>query len=67
VRQGEQFVRRDVKLGLNDGRQAEVLEGLSEGDEVALITELRTKWSNEGKAVEPSTRSASGPAEANSK
>jgi hypothetical protein len=58
VRQGGQFVRRDVKLGLNDGRQAEVLAGLAEGDEVALITEMRTKWSNEGKAVEPSSRAA---------
>ena len=67
LRQGEQFVRRDVKLGLNDGRQAEVLEGLSEGDEVALTTELRTKWSNEGKAVEPTTRAATRPAEASSK
>ncbi len=58
VRHGEQFIRRDVKLGLNDGRQAEVLAGLAEGDEVALITELRTKWSNEGKVVEPSSRPA---------
>jgi HlyD family secretion protein len=58
VRQGEQFIRRDVKLGLNDGRQAEVLEGLAEGDELALITELRTKWSNEGKVVEPSSKPA---------
>ena len=58
VRQGEQFIRRDVKLGLNDGRQAEVLAGLAEGDELALITELRTKWSNEGKPVEPTSRAA---------
>jgi HlyD family secretion protein len=58
VRQGGQFLRRNVKLGLNDGRQAEVIEGLSEGDEVTLITELRTKWSNEGKPVEPTSRAA---------
>lgn len=54
-----EFVRRDVKLGLNDGRHAEVLAGLDEGDEVALTAELRTKWSNEGKAgtrPEPTTR-----------
>lgn len=58
LRQGEDFVRRDVKLGLNDGRQAEVIAGLAEGDELALITELRTKWSNEGKPVEPTSRPA---------
>ncbi len=61
-RDGE-FVRRDVKLGLNDGRQGEVLAGLDEGDEIAVVTELQTKWSNEGKTNsppdEPTTSAAS--------
>ena len=51
LRRDGKFVRQDVKLGLNDGRLAEVLAGLAEGDEVELVTEIRTKWSNEGKVV----------------
>jgi len=47
--QGGKFVRRHVKLGLNDGLHAEVLEGLVEGDEVRTAAGLGTKWSNEGK------------------
>ena len=38
--------KRFVKLGLNDGLQAEVLSGLAEGDEVAL-SKPQTKWSKE--------------------
>jgi len=61
VRRDGKLVRQDVRLGLNDGRQAEVLAGLAEGDEVELVTELRTKWSNVGKVVEPSKKSTTTP------
>ena len=32
----QQFERRDVKLGLSDGIKVEVLEGISEGDEIKV-------------------------------
>ena len=43
------FVIQYVKLGLNDGLQAEVVEGLSEGDQVQVGAGPRTRWSNEGR------------------
>ncbi len=43
-----QPARRHVKLGLNDGQQAEVLDGLSEGDRV-IIGSSQTKWSSAGR------------------
>jgi len=55
MRREGKFTRQDVKLGLNDGRQAEVLSGLNEGDEVELVTNLRTKWSNVGKSSKKPT------------
>jgi len=53
LRREGKSIRRDVTLGLNDGRHAEVLDGLAEGDRVELVTDLRTKWSNEDRAIEP--------------
>lgn len=46
VKQGGEFVRRWVKLGLNDGTQAEVLEGLEEGEEVASGGAVASRWVN---------------------
>jgi HlyD family secretion protein len=40
------FARKPVKLGLNDGTQAEVLEGLCEGDEVAQGSSIVSHWLN---------------------
>jgi RND family efflux transporter MFP subunit len=40
------FERRWVKLGLNDGAQAEVLEGLKDGDEVAERAVASSRWLN---------------------
>ena len=36
VKTGDQFVQREVKLGMSDNLQIAVLEGVREGDEVAI-------------------------------
>ena len=37
VRSGDEFERRDVTLGVNDGRQVEIIDGLSHGE--LVVTE----------------------------
>jgi len=37
VKQGDGFERRDVKVGVSDYANAEILEGLNEGDVVSLV------------------------------
>jgi hypothetical protein len=46
-----------VKLGLNDGTQAEVLEGLREGEELAERAIAASRWMNPPGA--PASRNAS--------
>lgn len=36
VRQGDEFARREIKLGVSNDKLVEVKEGINEGDEVAL-------------------------------
>jgi multidrug efflux pump subunit AcrA (membrane-fusion protein) len=54
---------RPVTLGLDDGAQAEVVEGLAEGDQVTVGT-AATKWSNAARTTQPavSPRPGGGPA-----
>ena len=43
-RSGATFEKRYVRLGLSDGTNAEVLEGLDEGDEVAQGSRIVSRW-----------------------
>ena len=52
VRRGGQFKSQAVRLGLHDGERAEVLEGLSDGEEVAVSGGVVTRWRNAGGAGE---------------
>jgi len=58
---GDNIRRADVKLGINDNTNVQVLQGVKEGDEV-LVGAAATKWSNDGKGkVRPKPAPASGP------
>ena len=53
VKRDGQLQRQDVKLGLHGSDQAEVLEGLREGEEVAVTARVVTRWSNARRAQGP--------------
>ena len=61
VRMAGKNDRRALKLGLNDGVKAEVIEGVYEGEEVVLGAASTTSWSNEGKSHRPATRPTTAP------
>ena len=47
VREGNEFVPRQIKVGPSNFDQSEVIEGLKEGEEIQIVTISRAKLASE--------------------
>jgi multidrug efflux pump subunit AcrA (membrane-fusion protein) len=45
----QEFDRKPVELGINDGEKYELLAGLNEGDTVVISGEVESRWSAGGR------------------